>query len=214
MGYRSVQAFKRHRYSLPWLLLKKSLAGLVTIETLVLFDYDLQTWPKPIGRDPTGLAVCRVDDVTSPLFARLCAKYPDKDFPERGALPGRECYVAVCDDDIAGYAWVSADSLHVDEIACTLPLAPDEVFIYDCFVDEAHRGKGIYPLMLQAALRDCAAQRHIRRALIGAASVNHASLRGIRKAGFREWKRVHYVACGSMQRWWGLAPAATRASAI
>lgn len=214
MGTRGLQAFKRYRYSLPWLLLKKSLGGIVTLETLVLFDYDLDARKRPDTRTRPGLTVCRVEDPSGPLFARLCEKYPEKDFRVRRALPGRQCYVAVRDDDIAGYAWVSSDSLHVDEIACTLPLAADEVFIYDCFVDEAHRGEGIYPAMLETALADCAAQPGVRRAVIGAASFNHASIRGIRKAGFRELKRIHYVACGNLQRWWGLAPAVAGANAV
>lgn len=207
-----LQLFKRHRHSLPWLLLKKLLGGVITIETLVLFVCELEAW-RPEVRDRRGLELCRIDDVESPVFAQLCAKYPDKDFRARRAIPRRQCYVALRNGEIAGYAWVSADGLHVDEIACAFPLAADEVFIYDCFVDEAFRGEGIYPAMLRAALDGCAAQKGIRRAVIGAVSVNHASLRGIRKAGFREWKRIYYLQCGSLQRWWGLDPVAARAGA-
>lgn len=213
MHSRSLQLFKRHRHALPWLVVKKSLAGLVTIETLVLFECDLADRATAHGYEPPDPAVLRIDDVASPLFARLCAKYAEKDFRERGMLPGRECYVALRDGDIAGYAWVSDDSMHVDEVACVVPIAADEVFIYDCFVDAAHRGAGIYPAMLRTALAGCAARQGVRRAVIGAASVNQASIRGIRKAGFREWKRIHYLQCGTMQRWWGLDSRIPRTSA-
>lgn len=214
MAIRGLQLFKRHRYALPWLLLKKCVSGVVTIETLVVFDVQLDAWKRQEHRNLPGLTLSRIDDSESPVFAQLCAKYPDKDFRERYVLPRRDCYVALRTGEIAGYAWVSADSLHVDEIACAFPLAADEVFIYDCFVDEAFRGEGIYPAMLRAALEGCAAQKGVRRAVIGAVSVNHASLRGIRKAGFREWKRIHYLQCGNLQKWWGLDPPAARASAV
>ncbi|MDY6983616.1 MAG: GNAT family N-acetyltransferase [Pseudomonadota bacterium] len=214
MATYGLQLFKRHRSALPWLLLKKGMSGVVTIETLVVFDVELETWTRHEHRESPGLMLCRITDSESPVFAQLCTKYPNKDFRERYVMRQRECYVALRNGEIAGYAWVSADSLHVDEIACTFPLAADEVFIYDCFVDEAFRGGGIYPAMLRAALDDCAAQKGIRRAVIGAVSVNHASLRGIRKAGFRERKRIHYLQCGPLQRWWGLDPVTARADAI
>jgi GNAT superfamily N-acetyltransferase len=214
MATHGVQLFKRHGYALPWLVLKKSVASFMTFETLVLFESTLDARALQGASDRPGVTVIHIDDRQSPVFDRLCETYPDKDFRERIAVPGRECYVALREGDVAGYAWVSTDAMHVDEIACVLPIAADEVFIYDCFVDEACRGAGIYPAMLRAALAGCAAMPGVSRAVIGAVSVNKASLRGIMKAGFCELKRIHYLQCGGIQHWWGLEPRATRASAM
>jgi len=201
MSTRALQALKQHRFHLPWLLIKKFIASVVRIETLVLFrraldDVSHHTAP--------GLDIVPANDAASQLFRRLCAKYPEKNFQERLGLRGRNCYVALRNGDIAGYGWLSTDSLYVDEIACTYPLAPGEVFIYDCFVDDAYRGQGIYPAILEATLSDCSKRSDIHTAVIGAISVNQASIRGIRKAGFKEWKRIHYVEWGRRQHWWGL----------
>lgn len=205
MSTRALQAIKRHRFALPWLLVKKSLGNLVRIETLVLFRYQLgsglATGPAPL---PRGLQISRIDEPSDPVFRDLCARYPHKDFRERIGLSGRLCYVALCEDRVAGYGWVSSDSVYVDEIARAFPLSQGEVFIYDCYVDAAHRGRGIYPALLRAILGDLETRDGLGHAVIGAASVNHASLRGIRKAGFREWKRVHYLGWGNQHRWWGL----------
>jgi GNAT superfamily N-acetyltransferase len=214
MATHGIQLLKRHRYALPWLVLKKSVARFMTFETLVLFNFTLAGNARPEQRDPPGLCVLRID-AQSPVFMRLCEKYPGKQFRERLAVSGRECFVAIRDGEVAGFAWVSCDAMYVDEIGCSLPIAADEVFIYDCFVDEAFRGQGIYPAMLHAVLAASAAKPGIRRAVIGAVSTNHASLRGIRKAGFRECKRVRYLQCGELRRWWGLdAEAASTTSVV
>ena len=67
----------------------------------------------------------------------------------------------------------------------------DEVYLYDAFTFAEYRGQNLYPTLLQRIL-DFSRQQGLRRALIFVLSDNTASIRGVQKAGFREFQRVTY----------------------
>jgi ribosomal protein S18 acetylase RimI-like enzyme len=67
----------------------------------------------------------------------------------------------------------------------------DEVYLYDAFTFAEYRGQNLYPALLQQIL-DLSSQQGFRRALIFVLSDNMASIRGVQKAGFREFQRVTY----------------------
>lgn len=200
-------AWKTYRTSLPWIALRKLFGKLVRVETLVVYQRDIPS-SSPLQRtlDPST-QVIRLGDAGSEIFRRLCRQYPEKKFHERFRFAGQQCFVAMRDNRIAAYAWASACEIYVDEIACLYPVAPGEIFIYDCYVEAVCRGNGIYPAMLEAIVRDFAQREpNVKRAVIAASVLNHASIRGILKAGFTERRRIRYVECLHKQKWWGFDP--------
>lgn len=185
-------------------MLRKLFGKLVRMETLVVYRHDLLKLPLSHAHGSTVQFV-RIDDAVSDVFQSLCRKHLDKKFHERLRRPGQLCCVALSANQIAGYAWVTRADLYVEEIACMYPVAPDEIFIYDCFVDPAYRGAGIYPAMLGFIIHDSLQQNpKLKNASIAASVLNQASIRGIVKSGFIEQKRIRYVECLQKQRWWGL----------
>jgi ribosomal protein S18 acetylase RimI-like enzyme len=203
MKSRILQALKTYRFTLPWMLLKKGLAPFVRIETLSIYRLPLSAVATEAKVPNSPLAVVRIADTGSELLRKLCAKYTPNNFASR-INQERCCYVALRGDVIAGYAWVATGALYIDEIARACRIPAGEIFIYDAFVDAEQRGRGIYPAMLAAVLADYRREGNTQAALIAAASVNQASIRGIRKAGFEEWKKVGYLEWRKKQRWWGL----------
>jgi GNAT superfamily N-acetyltransferase len=206
MNFRLVQALKTHRSSLPWVVVKKLFARVLKVETLVVYSRDLQSSPRESRVQSSVLDVIRVGDPQQEAFMRLCLKYPEKNFRARLRQEGQHCVIALRNNSIAGYAWIADKDLYIDEIAHTYTVARGEIFIYDCFVDEEHRGAGIYPAMLTFILDDASRSGNSKTACIAAAAVNQASIRGIIKAGFIEQKRIRFVEYRQKQKWWGLDP--------
>lgn len=198
-------AWKKHRSSLPQVLLKKLLGKFVRVETLVVYHNDLLSPPR-LHLHHTLVQSIRADSAVPEMFHSLCRKYPHKKFHERLNRAGQQCYIATRADEIAGYAWVTHADIYVEEIACIYPVAPEEIFIYDCFVDPMFRGSGIYPAMLGFIIEESKQKSaELKNVGIAASVLNQASIRGILKAGFIEQKRIRYVECLQRQWWWGAA---------
>jgi GNAT superfamily N-acetyltransferase len=160
----------------------------------------------PLCRDdvasPKGVLISCVTDTTDSLYGSLCAQFPGRNFEAR-LHAGNLCFVAHVEGRVVAFAWVAHQALWIDEIELTYPVQRGELFIYDCFVDSAQRGRGIYPALISAVLQQ-AEGRHL--ALIAAMSSNPASMRGIEKTPFREHSRLRYLRCLGRRRWWSLAP--------
>jgi hypothetical protein len=58
------------------------------------------------------------------------------------------------------------------------------VYIHYCYTAPQHRGKGLYSTMLRHIANANALQTEVKEVLIACRSENHASIRGIRSAGF------------------------------
>ena len=204
MTSRILQTIKQHRFALPWVLLRKLLARVIKMETLVVFGQKLRGAKQtPVPRDP-AVHILRVKEPDADVFLRLSLKYPYKNFPER-LRAGQQCFVAMRHDNIAGYAWATSADIYLEEVARVYRVAPDEIFIYDCFVEAEYRGAGIYPAMLHAALAENRGRDgEISSACIAASAVNRASIRGILKAGFVERKKIRYIEFLRKRKWWGL----------
>lgn len=209
MGVR--QACKTHGAALPWVLVQKLLARYFKTATVIIYRRGLRDSVPLVSRPVPTVRVARIDDAGSPLFRSLCDHFPHCDFESRMQREGRQCYVALRDNRIAGYAWVASTSLYIDEIACQYPVDSREIFIFDCHVYSEYRGAGIYPFMLDTMLLDCRERiKSAERACIASTSVNRASIRGIRKAGFVETNRVRYLEWGGRRHWWGVNAAANQ----
>ncbi len=90
-------------------------------------------------------------------------------------------------------AWIASGRLHVDELNYDWRIPASERVVYDCVTAAAHRGRGLYPAALRWIVR-YAQREEISRVWIYADARNHASLRGIDKAGFD--------AAGLMRTYW------------
>src|SRR5690606_8499998 len=143
----------------------------------------------------TDWTVVRIDDQDDPLLTTLQAEF-DCPAPARNADSRKECYVVLSAGAIVGYAWTTIEEFLVEEIGCVFTIPPDEFIIFDCLVREDHRGRGIYPAMLSAVMRD-QRLRHpwLQTALIGVSSVNLSSRRGIVKAGFSQRSSITWETC-------------------
>lgn len=176
----------------------------VTLQTLLLYSWDLQDMAES-GSDVA--AQCQISEVPGPdssLFAALCARFPGRDFASRWHQ-GQQCFVASINGLIAGFGWVAHGRLWIDEIELLYELGPGEVFIYDCYVDAFHRGVGIYPALIDAAARNARrAGSAPAVALIASMAWNKASIRGIGKTNFKKCRRIRYLKLIGLRKWWWL----------
>lgn len=149
-------------------------------------------------------------------LAILCAAYPHKQFRQRMIQDCQQCYIAVLHGELAAYAWVTTSTCHVSEIDFDLPVGPGRIYIYDCFVLTEYRRLGIYNALLMKILADYRLPRwpnSYYTACIGVEPRNTASVRGIRRAGFKEFTRVRYLHMGAFSRWYGARSLIERMSA-
>ena len=93
--------------------------------------------------------------------------------------------LALQDGTVVSTGWLAYQhAFYISEQDYSFDMSPSKVgLLYNFNTDPAHRGKGYYPLLLQAILCDAKAPE---RFIIYTSPDNHASARGICKAGFRE----------------------------
>jgi hypothetical protein len=81
---------------------------------------------------------------------------------------------------VIAYGWLNPNSQHyLGELALEMDLKSKIEVLYDFYTDNAYRGKGLYPTLLQNMCL-----RNNKSKLIYAFSYNKSSIRGIEKAGF------------------------------
>ena len=167
------------------------MAPMLTKKTLCLFEVDLSS-----GSLPTCEA--RLDVDFRLLDAAAWSEQTNVDHVtdrmlfqsrfERGEL----IWTAHGDAErIVSYCWVTKKPVEIGEIGCAINPRPDEIYLYDAFTFADYRGQNLYPAVMHRILAH-SREAGLRRALIFVMSDNVASIRGVRKAGFREFQRVTY----------------------
>lgn len=101
----------------------------------------------------------------------------------RGA---RRFYVGLIDGEIRHISWVFA---HGDP-TLQMALAPDEIMLDSVYTVPAFRGRGLLPVVQRAILDDAKRQGY-RYAYTHVEVDNVASIRGVRKTGFRPIGELH-----------------------
>ena len=96
---------------------------------------------------------------------------------------GHTVFTAQVGGDLAAYGWSAGERAHIGGLDLAFGIPPDERYLWDFVTMPAFRGRGIYPLLLQAILRRQADDAD--GFWIGHEPSNEASRRGIVKAGFR-----------------------------
>lgn len=105
---------------------------------------------------------------------------------------GHRAYVAMLDGERAAFGWVATTSAHIGELRASVQLPSRERYLWNFVTLRAHRGKGIYPRLLDAIVRQ--ESREADRFWIAYAPENHASGAGILKAGFRRVAELSFDA--------------------
>ena len=167
------------------------MAPMLTKKTLCLFEVDLSSGCLPSCEarlavdyrllDATAWSEqTNVDHVTDRLLFQ--SRF------ERGEL----IWTAHSDTDkIVSYCWVTRKPVEIGEIGSSINPRADEIYLYDAFTFAEYRGQNLYPAVMHRILAH-SREAGLRRALIFVMSDNVASIRGVRKAGFREFQRVTY----------------------
>lgn len=164
------------------------MALLSTKKVLCLFDVDLKAPPPPACVAKLPVAYRLVDKHT-------WATHPyTSDLPDRHLFPsrlerGEQFWTAQQEGKILSYCWATRLAVEIGEIRRKISPRDDEVYFYDAFTFATYRGYNLYPALLQHMLEQ-SRQQGFRRALIFVMSDNIASIRGVSKAGFREFQRV------------------------
>lgn len=107
---------------------------------------------------------------------------------------GHRAYVALWDGEPAAWGWVATRSAEIGELSSTFAIPRGDRYLWNFVTLKEHRGKGIYPRLLNAIVR--AESREASRFWIAYAPENHASGSGIRKAGFITLAELSFDAAG------------------
>jgi ribosomal protein S18 acetylase RimI-like enzyme len=100
---------------------------------------------------------------------------------ERSLLDGEWCFSAWCREQLAFWGWVQFGSRRPTPRA-SLPIAPGHAFIYRCATHPQFRGRGIFPAALNFVVRELS-RAGFKSVFVDHAASNHASRRGIERAG-------------------------------
>lgn len=118
----------------------------------------------------------------------------DEDAIELRFAAGHRAYVAWVDEVAAAWGWVATRTATIGEMDTTFTIPPGERYLWNFVTLASHRGRGVYPRLLQAILR--AESAEASRFWIAHAPENHASAAGIRKAGFTTMAEMSFDAAG------------------
>jgi ribosomal protein S18 acetylase RimI-like enzyme len=160
-------------------------------KTLCLFEVALKTVQLPVCE-------ARLDVEYRVLDAAAWAAQPhtghitDRHLFRSRLDRGEEFWTAQRDNRIVSYCWATQEPVEIGEIRCTVKSRSDEIYLYDAFTFEEHRGRNLYPALLHNILQH-SRDAGLRRALIFVMSDNTPSIRGVTKAGFAEFQRVTYA---------------------
>jgi len=108
---------------------------------------------------------------------------------------GKRCFTARVDGAIAAYGWVTPKGEWVGELDRAIRLDGDEAYIWQCATLPAFQGRGLYKAVLAAILGSLAGEGY-RRAWIGCALANTASVRAFVALGLRPVVMVDYWRLG------------------
>ncbi|GCF10063.1 GNAT family N-acetyltransferase [Dictyobacter arantiisoli] len=143
----------------------------------------LATWwrgdPVPEIAPVPQFSAHRTSDLS--LLARLA--HLEVEEVERRIAEGSIPYLASVAETPAGYGWVATTVGEVIEIDLRFELPARNCYLWDFATLPDWRGHNIYPHLLQAILEQ--EREHFDRFWILYAPFNHASEKGIHKAGFQ-----------------------------
>lgn len=167
------------------------MAPMLTKKTLCLFEVDLASGSSPLCE--ARLAVhYRLLDAAAWSEQTNVEHVTDRSLFQSRFDRGELIWTAHGEDDkIVSYCWVTTKPVEIGEINCAIRPRADEIYLYDAFTFAEYRGQNLYPAVMNRILEH-SREAGLQRALIFVMSDNVASIRGVLKAGFREFQRVTY----------------------
>jgi GNAT superfamily N-acetyltransferase len=103
---------------------------------------------------------------------------------------GHRAYVASIDGEDVAFGWVATESATIGEIMRSFDIPRRERYLWNFVTLPDHRGKGIYPRLLDAIVRIESAETE--RFWVAYAPENHASGMGIHRAGFETIAQISF----------------------
>jgi RimJ/RimL family protein N-acetyltransferase len=85
--------------------------------------------------------------------------------------------------------WFHSPCHQEEDLGVRFDLGPGEIWLYDAMVKRGQRGRGLYPRMLQTAVRDLG-RDGVRRILVAVEAANRNSIRAHEAAGAASTGRV------------------------
>ena len=166
------------------------MAPMFVKKTLCLFEVELKTAHLPACT--ARLAVdYRVLDAAAWATQPHTHHIPDRHLFQARLERGEQFWTAQYRNKVVAYCWATRDPVEIGEVRCVISPRGDELYLYDAFTFAEYRGQNLYPALLQHLL-EWSRLAGVRRALIFVLSENIPSIRGVQKAGFREFQRVTY----------------------
>ena len=146
--------------------------------------------PCPTLEPLAGLRVARVTEPAT--MAALQGRSVEE--MERRLADGHRAYVAFLDGEAAAWGWVATRSAEIGELQSTFAVPDGERYLWNFVTATAYRGRGIYPRLLDAIVRQ--ESREASQFWIAHAPENHASGAGIARAGFVAVAELSFDAAG------------------
>jgi GNAT superfamily N-acetyltransferase len=133
--------------------------------------------PLPTLAPLPGFRAAQSDDVS--LISHLAALEPAE--VRRRLDTGHQVYVGYLNDVPTAYGWVADVGAEIGELGVSFVLPTGDRYLWDFATLPDWRGRGIYPLLLQAII---ASEGDAQRLWIIHAPENVPSCKGITRAGF------------------------------
>lgn len=182
---RSVLIFVKHHNWLElsrriWIALTK---WLFENRSLFIMKLPAEKAEKP---DPSleikQLALSDIDQMLGVMYlsrADICRRFGR----------GDRCFAVMNGAEIAAYFWALFGDWHINELFLEFKLKPNQAWFINAVTITSARGKGYYPNIIRHMSRTLASEGY-DEFFINAEERNHASVRGIEKAGFKKIAKV------------------------
>jgi GNAT superfamily N-acetyltransferase len=146
--------------------------------------------PSPSLEPLDGLVITRADGAAD--MATIMER--DAQELQQRLDNGHRAYVAWMHGAPAAWGWVATSTARIGELGTSFAVPPGERYLWNFVTHPAHRGRGIYPRLLDAIVR--AESRDATGFWVGYAPENHASGTGIQRAGFTSLAELSFDANG------------------
>jgi RimJ/RimL family protein N-acetyltransferase len=149
-----------------------------------------------------------IAESTDTLLLSIISQTSKEELTKRLANDNK-AFVAWINNSPAAFGWMARDQAVIGELNHPFILPPGNRYLWNFRTMERYRGRGIYPALLQYILKQ--GDPEAERFWIIHAPENHASLKGIRKAGFEYVGKLYTGADGKATIESGEASASFRA---
>lgn len=197
-----IGAFKQYRFGIIWILLNKLYPDKISYHNFIVYHYNLQKDLPETAESDKSTEIKKVENTDDELFKKFCEKFPADEFVSRLKKENETLFIAIKKGEVVAYAWVARRELFIDAINYLYKLNDDEIFLYSCYVSREYRGEGIHNLLINQRLKNYINDSSFKSAYTGVLSPNKGSIKGVKKAGFSEYKKVKYLNFFDKKKWW------------